>query len=366
MLFAEIPGLSETKDLLLRAVRNNHVAHAQLFHGFDGGAALQMAIAFATYINCEQPLDADACGRCASCMQMNKLAHPDVTYVFPTAGGKKVLSENFMKEWRAFVSEKPYGTLSDWLDFIEIKQGNIPVEEARQLIQNLSLKSYGGGYKIVIIWQAEYLHTSTANALLKLLEEPPERTLFLLVCHSMDRLLTTIISRTQRIAVRHFNRAEVAGYLMSKEGATEERAGQIAYLAGGDMNKAEALLGQKIQNEQEWFANWMRYCYAFDIVKLVALADDFDAFSREGQKGLFDYGLKILRELFLYSNQAEELVRVEGEELVFVQRFSKAFNLSNLETITSLISEAHFHIERNVRAKMVFLDTSLSICRLIR
>jgi DNA polymerase-3 subunit delta' len=366
MLFANIPGLQETKDLLIRSVNNNHVAHAQLFHGLDGSANLAMALAFATYLNCEDKQETDACGKCSSCLKIKKLAHPDVTYIFPTAGGKKVLSENFMKEWREFVAEKPFGGLSDWLNFVEIKQGNIPVEEARQLIQNLSLKSYEGGYKIVIIWQAENLHTATANALLKILEEPPEQTLFLLVCNSMDRLLTTIISRAQRVAIRNFSQDEVIKYLMKKGLDNEERAAQIAFLSDGDMNKAEELMEQKIQNEQEWFANWMRYCYAFDVSKLIPLADEFDTFTKETQKGLFEYGLRILRELFLYTQSAEQLVRIEGEELVFVQKFSKVFNIGNLEHIIGLISEAHFHIERNVRAKIAFLDTSLSISRLIR
>src|SRR6218665_89881 len=246
---------------------------------------------------------------------MSKLAHPDVNYLFPTAGGKSVLSENFMPQWRDFVKTTPFGNLSDWLEKIGVKQGNIPAEEARQLIQKLSLKSYEGGYKIVIIWQAECLHNTTANALLKILEEPPEQTLFLLVCNSMDRLLTTIISRAQRVAIRNFSQDEVIKYLMKKGLDNEERAAQIAFLSDGDMNKAEELMEQKIQNEQEWFANWMRYCYAFDVSKLIPLADEFDTLSKETQKGLFEYGLKILRELFLYTQSAEQLVRIEGEEL---------------------------------------------------
>jgi DNA polymerase-3 subunit delta' len=199
---------------------------------------LALALAYATYINCENKQVDDACGKCPSCNKMSKLAHPDVNYIFPTAGGKAVLSENFMVQWRTFVKETPYGNLSDWLERISIKQGNIPAEESRQLIQKLSLKSYEGGYKIAIIWQAEMLNIAAGNALLKVLEEPPEQTLFLLVANSSDKLLTTIISRTQRIAIRSFTPDEIVSYLTQKQDIGIERAKQVAYLSDGNLNHA--------------------------------------------------------------------------------------------------------------------------------
>jgi DNA polymerase-3 subunit delta' len=366
MQFKEIIGLTDVKQSLIQAVNNNHVAHAQLFHGAEGSANLALALAYATYINCEDKQADDACGKCPNCTKMSKLAHPDVNYIFPTAGGKSVLSENFMTQWRTFVKETPYGNLSNWLEQISIKQGNIPAEESRQLIQKLSLKSYEGGYKIAIIWQAEMLNIAAGNALLKLLEEPPEQTLFLLVANSAEKLLTTIISRTQRIAIRNFTNDEIITYLTQNQAVTHERAKQIAYLTEGNLNDALEILHKTDDNQHTWFANWMRRCYALDIQKLVPLADEFDTKGKEYQKAMLEYGLKIFREIFLYQNGGEQLIRLEGEELIFVQKFSNVLNGNNLEKITNLLSESHYHIERNGRAKIIFLDISLAIARLMR
>ncbi len=366
MLFKDITGLSDVKTSLIRAVNENHVAHAQLFHGGEGSANLVLALAYATYINCEDKQADDACGRCPNCTKMGKLAHPDVNYIFPTAGGKAVLSENFMTQWREFVRDTPYGNLSDWLEKIAIKQGNIPAEESRQLIQKLSLKSYEGGYKIVIIWQAEMLNIAAGNALLKILEEPPEQTLFLLVANSMEKLLTTIVSRTQRIAIRNFTDDEIMTYLPKNQTVSNERAKQIDYLSEGNMNRALEISNKTEDDEHTWFANWMRRCYALDIQKLVPMADEFDTKGKEYQKAMLEYGLKIFREIFLYRHDGENLIKLEGDELIFVQKFSNVLNINNLEQITTLLSESHYHIERNARAKMVFLDISLAIARMMR
>lgn len=366
MQFAEIPGLEEVKNHLINSVKTNHVAHAILFDGASGSASLPMALAFATYINCQQPSDFDSCGVCASCQKIKKIAHPDFIFAYPTAGGKKILSENFIKEWRNFLKESPYGTLSDWLEAIEIKQGNIPVEESRQIIQNLSLKSYEGGYKIVLIWMVEAMGQSAANALLKILEEPPEKTLFLIVTSDSNRLLSTIISRTQRILIRNNSNSELSSFLVKMKGISDERANQIYFLSEGNINKALEIIDQKDQNEKNWFANWMRYSYSFDLGKLVPLSDEFDALTKENQRGLLDYGLKIIREIYLQSVGAESLIKLEGEELEFVQKFSKVFKFENISQISDLISEAQMLIERNVRAKIVFLDISLNIARLIK
>lgn len=366
MLFSEIPGLNEIKSHLIKSVRTNHVAHALLFDGEAGTATLPMALAFANYINCQNPSDTDACGVCPSCQKINKIAHPDFLFAYPTAGGKKVLSENFIKEWRLFLQNNPFGTLSDWLEEIDIKQGNIPVEESRQIIQNLSLKSYEGGYKIVLIWMVEAMGQSAANALLKILEEPPEKTIFLLITANINRLLTTIISRTQRVAIRNTNSEELTDFLVKSKNLTEERAKQIYFLSEGNINKAFEILEQKDQNEKTWFANWMRYCYAFDLGKVVPLADEFDTLTKENQRGLLDYGLKIIREIYLQSVGSEILIKLEGEELQFVQKFSKVFKFENIGQISDQISNAQMLIERNVRAKIVFLDVSLTIARLIK
>ncbi|GAB3926704.1 ATP-binding protein [Larkinella terrae] len=378
MQFSEIIGHEDTKRALTRAVQTNHLAHAQLFDGPPGSANLALALAFATYINCEDRQEgpdglADSCGRCPSCTKMNRLVHPDLSVVFPVAGSK-VTSETFMADWRKFVTQHPYRVLDEWLAAIGIKQGNIPVEEARELVGKLSLKAYEGEYKIVLIWCAENLHTATANALLKLLEEPPARTLFLLVTNQADKLLITILSRTQRVAVQAFTDEEVSTHLRQHLNVPEKLARQLAYLADGNLSEAirmaeeepEKTEGEPGADRHGWFAEWMRFCYRQDLIALVKQADQFDALGKEKQRGLLDYSLSLCRDLFLWKHGVNELLRLPDEERTFVENFGKVLEPEHLESMVGQLNEAVFHIERNVRAKMVMMDLSLTFSSLIR
>ncbi|MGM9510610.1 ATP-binding protein [Larkinella sp. GY13] len=378
MQFSEIIGHDDTKRALTRAVQTNHLAHAQLFDGPPGSANLALALAFATFINCENRQElpdglADSCGRCPSCTKMSKLVHPDLSIIFPVAGSK-VTSETFMADWRKFVAQHPYRVLDEWLAAISIKQGNIPVEEARELMGKLSLKAYEGEYKIVLIWCAENLHTATANALLKLLEEPPARTLFLLVTNQSDKLLITILSRTQRVAVQAFSDDEVATHLRQHLNLPEKRAREMAYLADGNLSEAIRLSeeepeqkdGEPGSDRHAWFAEWMRFCYRQDLIALVKQADGFDALGKEKQRGLLDYSLNLCRDLFLWKHGVNELLRLPAEERTFVENFGKVLEPEHLEHMVGNLNEAVFHIERNVRAKMVMMDLSLTFSSLIR
>ncbi|MEZ4903460.1 MAG: DNA polymerase III subunit delta [Spirosomataceae bacterium] len=371
MLFKDIIGHDQTKQVLIRSVQNNHVAHAQLFDGPVGGAGLALAWAYATYVNCEDKQPDDACGRCASCAKMRKLVHPDVYPIFPlprTPKDGEDLLRDLTISWRAFLEEHPYRTLPDWLAYINAtgsQQGIIPVKESRNIIGKLSLKSFEGEFKIMLFWQPELLNVQAANALLKILEEPPEKTLFLIVSSQSDKLLTTIISRTQRVAVRAFTDEEVALFLLQK-GIEERRARQIAYLCEGNLSEAIRLTQESEDNRFEWFANWMRKCFSRDFAALVKLADEFDGLGKDKQKGLFDYILNLFRDLFLWQNGVETLVRLKEEELDFVQKFGKTVALNAVELLIQEITEGHYHLERNARAKMLFLDISLTAARTMR
>ena len=365
MLFKDIPGLESIKTTLRRSVQNSHLAHAQLFDGPQGGGALALALAFSTYINCENRNDEDSCGVCASCAKMNKLVHPDMHFIFPIAITKKIegkTSEAFLSYWRSFVLENPYRVLPEWLDYInaENKQGNISVEEARGILGKLSTKAYEGEYKILLIWKADILNASSSNAILKILEEPPFKTIFLLVTDQSDRLLTTIISRTQRIMIPAFSDNEVRQFL-KKHTDSEAVANQIAFLSDGNLSEALRLIKDNSDDRSKWFAEWMRACYKYQVAELVRLADSFDSMNKEKQKGLLEYALRLFRDMLIWSQGAGELLRVPQEELTFVQNFSTAVNFTALEKMVEEVNTAYHHIERNVRAKMVFLDLSLTV-----
>ncbi len=372
MKFQDLPGLQETKNTLRRAVRQSHVAHALLFDGPPGGGGLALALALATYVNCENRSEEDACGVCASCVKMNKLVHPDLHSIFPLPRSPKD-GEDLLGEltplWREFLGESPFRTLPEWLAFIKAtnnQQGIIPIKEARAIIGKLSLKAFEAEYKIMILWQPELMNLQAANALLKILEEPPAKTLFLLVTEQSDRLITTIISRTQRLVVPAFRDDDVVEYLQKHHKADESRARRIAYLCDGNLSAAHQLLLEKEDESHAWFSEWMRDCYKRDVIKLVKLADAFDSMSKEKQKGIFDYALRLFRDMLLWTQGAGELLRVPEEELTFVQNFSRAVPEASLELMIAEINEAYYHVERNVRAKMVFLDLSLTTIRLFQ
>lgn len=366
MLFKDIPGLNPVKEILQQSVKRNHVAHALLFDGHSGGGALAMALAFSTYINCENKQETDACGVCASCNKMKNLVHPDLHFIFPVAKKKKneaATSDAFLPDWREFIASSPFVSYSDWLDFIQTdnKQAFISVEESRNILKKLSLKSYEGGYKILLIWKPELMNISSANALLKILEEPPAQTLFLLVSDQSDKLITTVISRTQRIAIPSFSDEEMSRYLVLKYGLEEEQARQITYLSEGNMSSARALMQENTDERPAFFAEWMRNCYKKDIKQLISTADLFDNMNKESQKLILEYSLGMFRDMLINMENASSLLRVPEDELKFVKNFSRTVSFNSLEIMIQETNDAYFHIERNVLAKIVFLDLSFAI-----
>lgn len=391
MQFADIPGLEETKRSLIHAAQEGHIAHAQLFLGPEGSAKLAMALAYATYLNADQPGPDGSIGEGPATSKLQKFIHPDVHFVFPVSAtknisGKDVVSDSYIKAWRGFISEHPYGNTVDWTVYFgaENKQLNISKEESRNIIRKLSLKSFEGRYKIVILWMPEYLHPSAANGILKILEEPPEKTLFLLVAQDAEKLLPTIISRTQIVDIRAFTDDEVIGFLAQKEGTTDpqdarfQRYRQIATLSDGNLNQALRLISEVEEDSHQLFRDWMRLCYTRNYGKLVEMTDQIQKIGKEAQKGLMQYGLSMMREtlMLLAAEGIEEdealittekkLIRLQGEELKFVSNFSKVMNFEKVERIAHLFNQGHYHLERNANPKIVFLDISLKIGQIIR
>ena len=372
MFFSEIQGHDDTKRMLLNSVQNRHVAHAQLFLGSDGSANLGLALAYATYLNCENKQATDACGTCASCVKINKLIHPDVNFVMPVtttkSQPKEALSQKFLTEWREFVISNPYQTLNDWMQFIgaENKQGNISKDESRQLVRFASLKAFEAEFKIILIWLPELMHPAAANALLKLLEEPPANTIFLLVANSADKLLATILSRTQLVKVQAFTDQEVIAYLTQKGLTDETGAQQIALLAEGNLQAALQLSTERTNDYFAFFVQWMRHCYANKFGDVVELSEEFQKMGRENQKNFLHYALSSLRKVLLYGIDPALISFLPATEADFVGKFSKIVRETNVPYLTEELNQAHYHIERNANPKMVFIDSSVQIARYLK
>lgn len=391
MQFTNIHGLDEVKKSLIQSANTGHVAHAQLFLGPEGSANLAMALAFATYLNCEQRHPDGSCASGPSADKMQKYIHPDLHFVFPVSAtknisGKDVVSDSYIKEWRSFITENPYGSLADWSTYFggENKQLNISKEESRNIIRKLSLKAFEGRYKIVIIWMPEYLHPAAANGILKVLEEPPGNTVFLLVAHEVEKLLPTIVSRTQIVDIPAFRDEEVISILSAQEGMAGEeqqvKIRQVAMLVEGNLNHAFRLLNQVEEDSHQLFRNWMRLCYVRDYTRLVNMAEGFQKMGKEAQKSLLHYGLSMMRETLvmqtvntLQESHVEDvmpvekvLIRLQGDELSFVANFSKAMKFDAVEKTTGLLNEGYYHLERNANPKILFLDISLKIAHIIR
>lgn len=373
MRFKDIPGLEQTKKQLIQAVKTNHIAHAQLFLCKNGGPNLPLALAYATFLNCEQPLEDDACGSCPSCTKNAKAIHPDMHYVYPVSStknitGKDVISTNFLKDWRAFIINSPYGNISEWSHAYggENKQANISKEESRQIIKHLSLKAFEGKYKLMLIWLPEFMNSSSANAILKILEEPPERTIFLLVCNDEEQLLTTILSRTQIVKIRQFNDEEIVQLLIEQNQLDETQATRLAHLADGDFNEAITLMEGSDKDSHDLFRTWMRLCFTRDFTKMVEMADEFHKMGKVAQRSLLQYGLSMMRESLLATAQATEMHRVHGEEEKFIYNFSKVMTFEKVENMSKLYNDALYHLERNASAKITFLNLSIQIARLIK
>ena len=373
MQFAAIPGLPETKEKLLNAVKMNHLAHALLFHGPEGSANLTLALALASYLYCEQKSETDSCGTCGSCQRMNKLILPDLNFAFPVVASSKEEDgeeegkdekSDLLGNWRKFVLGQPYGNVHDFIYFngFEKKQLNITKAAARKMIQTLSLMSFEGGYKIMLIWAPEYLHPSAANALLKIIEEPPAKTLFLLVTSQADQLLTTILSRTQKILVRAFSDEEVSSHLVDSGLCDSKAAAQIAMLADGNLRAAYRLIDQVEDQTVRQLRDWFRLCATKNLKELFLLSEDFHKADKESQKSLMLAGLNVTREILLKNLDLDHLLRTTDEDRTFINNISKKMlTEEHAEKLYQTFNAAHYHLERNGNAKMIFTDLSMEI-----
>lgn len=369
MKFEDIPGLVDQKKILIEAVKSNHAAHAQLFVGAEGALNLPLALAYATYLHCENRGD-DACGTCAACSKNAKFIHPDTHFVFPLSNVKGDKDEDRFKaditrSWRTFLLEQPFGSLDDWCNFYggEDKLSIISRDASREIIKTLSLKAFESKSKVMIIWQPETMHPAAANGILKILEEPAPNTYFILITNAADQLMPTILSRTQILTIPLLSDAVLESYLKEVKSVEENAARKIVQLADGNMNYALKLIGQEENNSTAFFTEWMRACFSHKYGALVTMAEEYHALDKLAQRNMMAYSINMMRETLLFTSGAEVINRTRGEEREFVERFSKVLDVNKIEKSFQLLNDAGYHLERNGSAKMIFLDLSLKMAQ---
>jgi len=384
MLFSEIIGQQEVKNKFIRTVSEQRIPHAQLLRGPEGVGKLGLAIAYAQYICCENRSAKDSCGVCPSCVKYKKLAHPDLHFVFPVikpAGKSSCVCDDFISDFREIVLENLYFGINDWYAKIsgDAKQGLIYSNESEEIIRKLSLKTYESEYKIMIIWLPEKMHGTCANKLLKILEEPPEKTVFLMVSNAPDEIITTILSRTQHIHIPRLSESEIAKELLKIDDLEIELdyANYAAHISTGSYLNALSVLNEGDENKQnfERFMMVMRLAWQVgnkkDHASLKTLrkwSDEMAAPSmgRERQKNFLSYSQRMTRENFIRNMQQPELNYLTSTEADFSSRFSPFINERNVEDLMSEFALAERQIEQNVNAKMIFFDLTLKVIMLLK
>lgn len=390
MQFSQVAGQSYIKEKLVHLVSKNRLSHALLFLGRDGSGALQLALALAQYVVCQKnkpsnkpandslfadPSPAqteylnDSCGVCPSCLKAAALVHPDIHFSFPTItiqGIDKPKSSDFIVQWRSFVEQMPYGNSFDWLQSIgaENKQGNITVYECEDVLRKLNLKSFESGYKILIQWMPEYLG-NIGNKLLKMIEEPPPNTLFILVAEDESKIIPTILSRTQLVKINRVEQEEIEKLLSSKHGVSEEKSRTIASLADGNMREALHLLNHA---DEDWFdllREWLNAILKNGPASQIKWIDDISKLGREKQKQFLAYFIHLLSTA-VHENILGKSTGAGEKEKDFAQRFNKLAAPEQLEAIVNELDKASYYIERNANPKLLFMALTLKIYHIIK
>ena len=376
MKFTEVIGQEEAKARLLQMVAEGRLPHAMMLCGPSGSGKMALALAFASYLLCENRGDGgDSCGRCRQCAMVAKWEHPDLHFTFPTiklpsmSPEHKPVSDDFMRQWRQMLSEGPYFSMNRWMEMMgaENQQAIITAGESDGLTRKLSLKSSQGGYKVSVIWLPERMNQECANKMLKLIEEPPSRTVFIMVCEEPDKLLDTIRSRTQRIDVRRTDDESIRQALVERRGIGEDTARRVARMAGGSWLRAVETLDADNENDQflELFQQLMRLAYMRNIRELKHWSDTMQAMGRERQKRFLNYFLRLVRENFMYNFRQPELVYMTQREEDFARNFARFVNENNILQISDLANRAIRDISQNANARIVFFDMALQMIVLL-
>ena len=379
MQFSEILGQEHIKSHLTKSADLGRIPHAQLFVGPEGSGTLPMAIAYAQYILCSNA-NGENGGQNESCnIKFDKLSHPDLHFVYPTVSTEDVKTKpksiDFIGDWRNFVGHNPYGSLFDWYTVLGVnnKQGEIRVDDAQEILKSLALKSYEGGYKIMIVWMADKMNVAASNKLLKLLEEPPEKTIFILISEQEEDIIQTIRSRCQVLHFGGLPERSIAEALVANKQIEPQQAVIIAHQAQGNYNKALHL----VQNDEdeypfdEWFVTWVRAAFqakgnASAIQDLIQWSEQIAGLGRETQKKFLEFCIEMFRQALLLNYESPSLVYLKPKVEKFkLANFAPFVTGNNIHDIFKELSDAMYHIERNGNAKIILTDLSIKLTRLI-
>ncbi|MBV7269143.1 DNA polymerase III subunit [Winogradskyella luteola] len=379
MLFSDVLGQTHIKNHLTTSVDAGRIAHAQLFVGPEGSGTLPMALAYAQYILCGNSNGENTGGNDSCNLKFKNFSHPDLHFAFPVTTSDKVkskpVSNFYLEEWRQLLNQQPYGNLFDWYKLLGVdnKQGQIGVDEAHEIVKSLTLKAYEGGYKVMIIWMAEKMNTAAANKLLKLIEEPPEKTIFLLIAEDEEQLINTIRSRCQVLHFPPLAEKSIADALVAKYHVETAVAKKIAHQANGNFNKACDLIYQDSEDIQfeKWFILWVRSAFKAKgnksaIHDLISWSEEIAKTGRETQKKFLAFCLNYFRQALLLNYKADALVYIEPTVESFkLEKFAPFVHDFNILEISDELQNAIYHIERNGNSKIILTDLSIKLTRLL-
>ncbi len=379
MLFSEVLGQKHIKNHLTTSVDAGRIAHAQLFVGPEGSGTLPMALAYAQYILCGNSNGENTGGNESCNLKFKNVSHPDLHFAFPVTTSDKVkskpVSSYYLEEWRQLLDQQPYGNLFDWYKLLGVdnKQGQIGVDEALKIVKSLALKSYEGGHKVMLIWMAEKMNTAAANKLLKLIEEPPEKTVFILIAEDEEQIINTIRSRCQVLHFPPLAEDAIVEALVKNYHIETSVAKKIAHQANGNYNKACDLIYQDSEDIQfeKWFILWVRSAFKAKgnksaIHDLISWSEEIAKTGRETQKKFLSFCLNYFRQALLMNYKADDLVYLEPKSEDFkLEKFAPFVHDSNILEISNELQDAIYHIERNGNSKIILMDLSIKLTRLL-
>jgi DNA polymerase-3 subunit delta' len=373
MFFKDVVGQEALKKRLIQSVQDERISHAQLFSGPEGTGKIAMAIAYAQYISCKNRTETDSCGVCPSCHKYGKLAHPDLHFVFPIFNSPKTknpVSDDFISEWREMVLTNPYFNLGSWLNFIEADnaQGMIYERESDSIYKKLNLKSFESEFKVMIIWLPEKMHVACSNKLLKLIEEPPNKTLFILITEDEEAVISTIRSRAQLVKFPFINKESIQAALLEMQEIDWDLIPDAVHLSNGNFIKAKAFInpGEDEQFYFRKFQDMMRYAYKREVLEQIQWAEEMAKIGRDKQKAFFAFALRLIREYFVMNMKRSTMVYLNQQEKEWGKQFAPFINERNIVAFFNEFELSIKHTSMNGNPRIIFLDTALRMVRLIK